>query len=159
MKRLTHSSTLAFLSMKTLWNVSPTLQILGIAFLFSTSVFIGLIDIHVTGLHFGYQPSVSIPFAPLYEEILFRGVILGYSLTQMSVARSIIFSSLLFGLWHIKNALFVPPELVLHQILYTTIIVGPLLAIIAVKTQSIWPAVMVHYLHNILAELSRIYSA
>jgi membrane protease YdiL (CAAX protease family) len=51
-----------------------------------------------TGLLFGRPNSFYLEtlFAPIYEEIIFRGVILGLLLKHYSLAKAIIFSSLLF---------------------------------------------------------------
>jgi len=49
---------------------------------------------------------IDIPFATvLFEELLFRGLILGFLLTQTTQLYALIGSSVLFGIWHILPAL------------------------------------------------------
>lgn len=95
--------------------------------------------------------SVSILFVALYEEAIFRGAILGTLMKYMTTTSAIVASSILFGLWHAKNMLWIDPEPIVRQMLYTGLIVGPILAVVTVKTRSIWPAIILHQLHNILA--------
>ena len=51
----------------------------------------------------GYAPSTSLLFVPIYEELLFRGVVLKYFESSYGWGRAILFTSALFGLWHLKN--------------------------------------------------------
>lgn len=95
--------------------------------------------------------SISILFVALYEEALFRGAILGWLKTRMPAVAAIVVSSVLFGVWHAKNMFWMDPAIVVRQMLYTGIVVGPILALVTVKTRTIWPAIMLHQLHNILA--------
>lgn len=138
------------------FGMPPIIQSFIIALLFIVSISVGILDLHLTGTHFGYQPSISILFAPLYEELFFRGLLLGFLVSKTTVFRSLILSSVLFGFWHYKNALFIPLDLVVRQMVYTAVFVGPILALITLKTNSVWMAVIVHYLHNIVAELLRV---
>ena len=49
-----------------------------------------------------YQITLRIPLGTaLFEEVLFRGVLLGWLLRRTSEARAMVASSALFGLWHI----------------------------------------------------------
>ncbi len=129
-------------------------QILSVALLFAFYTLYSYFEYRNTGTMFGYPLQISILFAPIYEEVIFRGLIL-IGLTRFySVRNSIIISSLLFGLWHFKNIFFIPAPELIHQILYTAFIFGPIVAWITIKTKSIWPAMILHYLNNILIPLS-----
>jgi len=44
-----------------------------------------------------------------------------------------------------------PKIKVAGQVLYTTVILGPVFAIITIMTGSIWLAVILHFLNNLLA--------
>ena len=89
--------------------------------------------------------------APIYEELLFRGFILGYLLCRLAPGQAVVLSSLLFGVWHLKNLAFIGAPEVLLQVAVTGLLVGPILAVIALKMRSIWPALMVHFVWNLVA--------
>jgi membrane protease YdiL (CAAX protease family) len=98
-----------------------------------------------------YPLSISILFVPIYEEFIFRGLILFYLVTIYSPIFAIIISSLLFGLWHLKNIFFLSRAKLTGQILYAGFFVGPVAAIITLWSGTIWIAVVLHYLNNLLA--------
>ena len=89
-------------------------------------------------------------FAPLYEEVLFRGLIFGGLLAFYSKRTAIVLSSFLFGIWHLKNFSAYTPDAMLYQVLYAGLIIGPFLAWLTLKTKSIWMGVLVHTANNIL---------
>ena len=109
--------------------------------------------IHEIGL-WPYPAEWTQVLAPIFEEVLFRGVILGLCLQRYTVRTAIIISSVLFGLWHFKNIVYTGPDLSLYQQMIYTTIFGLLLAWITVRLQSLWPAVLLHYANNTLAPLS-----
>lgn len=148
------ASSARIFCMRKCFGMTPLTQILIVTLLITLSFFLGIVDVRLTGLHFGYQFSFSIPFAPLYEELLFRGLIFSWLLTQTSLARAIIFSSVLFGLWHSKNALWIPFDSVLRQVVYAMMIAVPL-SYITAKTEWLFPAIVLHYINNIVAEILR----
>lgn len=52
-----------------------------------------------------FVPAIRIPFGTaVFEEILFRSVLFGALLTRFDLKRSVVFSSVLFGMWHIVPA-------------------------------------------------------
>jgi membrane protease YdiL (CAAX protease family) len=57
-------------------------------------------------------------------------------------------SSLFFGLWHLKNIFWLTEYNLIHQMLYTGLIFGPITAVLALKTRTVWPGVILHYLNN-----------
>jgi membrane protease YdiL (CAAX protease family) len=85
----------------------------------------------------------------MLEEIAFRGIVLTTFLNKYSERKSIIFSSLGFGLIHLLN-LTIGRELiwVLGQIVWAFSI-GLFYGYIFVKTKSLLPSMIVHYLGNI----------
>lgn len=136
--------------------LSPLLQILLIAALFILLTLYQFQQVQKTGKMFSiYPPSVSILFAPLYEEVIFRGFVLWGLLSLYSVPIAILITSLLFGLWHLKNIFWDTRAGLTRQILYATLIIGPLLAILTVWSGSIWLAVIVHYLNNLWSPISK----
>lgn len=141
---------LDLLACKKVWKFSPAFQVIAIAILFVTTILMGYIEYQKTGLLQGYPLSISIIFVPIYEEIIFRGIILGTLIKNTSKIKAIIISSLLFGLWHLKNIFFLEPEQLIHQIGYTTLFFGPIMAYITLRAKTIWPAVILHYLNNLI---------
>lgn len=140
-----------YLRLKRVWNFGVRTQIVLLILAVSAYVALGYTDYLRTGLIFGYPALVSIFIMPIVEEIVFRGLIFVCLVQRFSVMKSIVFSSILFGLFHLKNLLFIEPSQVFTQIFYTGLLVGPILAWVTYKSKSIWPAVILHYMHNVLA--------
>lgn len=89
---------------------------------------------------------VSIP--SIFEEVAFRGIVLTVFLSKYSERNSIIFSSLGFGIIHLLN-LAVGRELVwvLGQVVWAFTI-GLFYGYVFVRTKSLLPSMIVHYLSN-----------
>jgi membrane protease YdiL (CAAX protease family) len=106
-----------------------------------------------TGEIFGYPRSyyLEILFAPIYEEIIFRGVILSALLRRNSRAVAIFFTSFLFGIWHLKNIFFLDFTNLSAQIFYTGFIFGPILGFLVLKFRTIWPGAIFHFANNLVA--------
>ncbi len=79
---------------------------------------------------------------PVAEEVFFRGFVLTGLLKRFGVRRALLFSSLLFGLFHIDPGAIVP-----------TFALGLVLGWVYLKTGSVWPAMFAHGLHNTVAVL------
>jgi membrane protease YdiL (CAAX protease family) len=79
---------------------------------------------------------------PIAEEVFFRGFVLTGLLKRFGVRRALLFSSLLFGLFHIDPGAIVP-----------TFALGLILGWVYLKTGSVWPAMFAHGLHNTVAVL------
>lgn len=82
--------------------------------------------------------AATVIAAPVTEEILFRGIILSRLGTAMPVAPAVILSSLIFGLMHGQ----------ILWIAYATFL-GIILALVAVRTQSILATILLHVTFNI----------
>ncbi len=107
------------------------------------------------GTFYGLNPSWHLIFVPFYEEFIFRGFLLGVFYERYGKGLAIAGSSLLFGLWHLKNFAILDGSIVLQQVLYATFIVGPLFGWLTLRYRTLWPAVMLHAFNNvILAPLS-----
>jgi len=76
------------------------------------------------------------------EEFFFRGFVLS-SMHKLSAFRAIIFSSLLFGLFHVMTG----SVMTIERLLPTTFL-GLVLGFVAWRTQSLVPGVVLHSLHN-----------
>ncbi len=79
---------------------------------------------------------------PIAEEIFFRGYVLPGLIKRFGIGRSLLLSSLMFGLFHIDLGAIVP-----------TFVLGLALGWVYLKTGSIWPAIFAHGLHNTVAVL------
>lgn len=79
---------------------------------------------------------------PIAEEIFFRGFVLPGLVKRFGVGRSLLISSLVFGIFHIDPGAIVP-----------TFALGLALGWVYLKTGSIWPAMFAHGLHNTVAVL------
>ena len=89
------------------------------------------------------------PFPSIFEEVVFRGVVLSVFLTRYSKPKSILFSSLGFGAMHLLNLTNdMEPVWVLGQLVWSTIL-GLFYAVLVLKTNSLWPVMLVHYLGNL----------
>ncbi len=111
----------------------------------------------VTGLmEYGYEPIAVLDppatfqeylmlllvlsvFAGICEEVLFRGTIMP-SMEEHGLVPAIVFSSLLFALFHIT-----------FLNLVTTFILGIVMAVVVIKTGSLWGGILYHMLNNFIA--------
>lgn len=104
-------------------------------------------DFKSTGKMGGHAPNVWMIFVPIYEELIFRGLLLKY-FEHYGKFFGILITSLLFGLWHLKNIYWIDLHSLMDQILYTAFIFSPVTCFVTQKTKSVWPAVILHYLNN-----------
>jgi membrane protease YdiL (CAAX protease family) len=81
------------------------------------------------------------------EEGLMRGIVL-HLLKPLGITRSVVISSVLFGLLHITNFLFRSPAIVLAQIV-GAFVHGIGLAAIRLRTNTIWFVLILHALHDL----------
>lgn len=83
--------------------------------------------------------ATSVVLAPLFEEMLFRGLVLHTVLSKFGPIPAVISSSLLFAIIHWSW-----PEFV------SLIIIGCLYGWLTVKSKSIIPALLAHFIHNVM---------
>lgn len=81
----------------------------------------------------------------IWEEMTFRGVILNTIREKYSEKIAILFSSLLFGLFHFTNLLFQPLEMVVFYFIMSTLY-GITWAYMVIKSGSVLPSILAHYL-------------
>jgi membrane protease YdiL (CAAX protease family) len=133
--------------------VTPAVQMGILAALYVATTLIFAREVRLSGKMAGYGPDVWILFVPITEEILFRGLILGAFEIAYGPAWAVVLSSVFFGLWHLKNVFWLTEYQLIHQMLYTTLIFGPVTAVLALKTRTIWPSAILHYLNNLPAAI------
>jgi membrane protease YdiL (CAAX protease family) len=140
------------LALKQIWILSPLAQIVIMVILYIATGLTQLPFYKKTGkLFYNYPPNSFLVFAPIYEEVIFRGILLMTFMQLYGIVGAVILQSVLFGIWHLRSLLFMPPKRVAIQVLYTGLILGPLFAIITLWTRTIWIAVIFHFLNNFLA--------
>lgn len=132
--------------------LTPTIQIVLLVAFFVAQALLANASYRQTGLLFNYPLYAywGVLFAPVYEEIIFRGVIFPVFLRNTTTKKAFIYSSVLFGLWHFKNIFFMDTSHFINQILYPTFIFGPLMCYIAYKTKTIWIGSILHYANNFI---------
>lgn len=81
-------------------------------------------------------------FVALYEELLYRGYLLGYYIKQMPVYLSVVLSALVFALVHMANRNFSAMALV------NILLVGIILGLIRIRGNSLWAPIGLHFLWN-----------
>ncbi|WP_243302674.1 CPBP family intramembrane glutamic endopeptidase [Geothrix oryzisoli] len=84
--------------------------------------------------------------APLAEESLFRGLILGGFVLRYGARRAIAYSTLLFAFVHLNPWQFP-----------TVLALGMALGWLTLRTGSLWPAVFAHALNNLTVALAQAY--
>ena len=77
------------------------------------------------------------------EEFAFRGFILSGLERQHRTRSAILLSALMFGFLHVLLSLF--------QQLFNATLLGIVLGLLAVRSRSIWPGILFHFLNNSLA--------
>jgi membrane protease YdiL (CAAX protease family) len=144
-----------FLLLVPIGSFTPLLQIISVVLLFCIAALQQYKDAKKSGKMYGtYPPSVLLLLVPIYEEIIFRGLILSGLATFVPGFYAVIVSSILFGLWHIKNLRWDGKKRVLRQVLWAGVILGPLFGFLTIWSGSIWLAVILHYINNIWAPIS-----
>jgi len=105
----------------------------------------------ITG--FGWFLFIFMLIPGIWEEVAFRGVILNLQLKKYSNRTSIILNGVLFGLFHITNLIFgAGLFLTLMQAIYASL-AGIAFAYIYVRTKSLLPTILAHYLLNSVGQL------
>ena len=95
------------------------------------------------------SPSLLISIPSIFEEVAFRGIVLTVFLSKYSERKSIIFSSLGFGLIHALNLLNGADLVwVMGQVVWAFTI-GLFYGYVFVRTRSLLPPMIVHYLGNV----------
>jgi sodium transport system permease protein len=79
------------------------------------------------------------------EEFFFRGFVLSAFTTKLTPSRSVLFTALLFGFFHVIAGNILSLEKFLP-----TMILGVSVGYVAIKSNSLWPGILLHALHNAL---------
>lgn len=141
-----------YFNLQSIFGIGGFAQVIIISALFILTIIGYFFQFKVTGSMDGYPPSVSILFVPIYEELIFRGLLLKYFENLYGSIRAVLLVSFLFGLWHLKNIFWLDTNALSSQILYTMLIFSPIACWITMKTRSLWPMVILHYINNFPAD-------
>lgn len=95
---------------------------------------------------FLFLPTIldAVILAPLYEEIIFRGIIFNKLKEGFSVKSTIIISSIFFTFAHM-----IPLNFLTLEHIYT-IIISLILGYVVYKTNCIWNSIIIHMLYNLM---------
>lgn len=93
-----------------------------------------------TGLYRIFNVAVIGVWGPLAEELFFRGFLLPALIPRFKVGGAVVISSAMFSISHGSFAVAIP-----------ILISGLILALLYVKSKSIWPSVTTHSAQNLLA--------
>ena len=146
---MTFEEAFEFFRFKRIGPFTREIQLILIVLLYIVTIVGYWLQVQKTGKMDGYAPGVSLIFVPIYEELLFRGILLRFFERNYGVRVSVIVTSLLFGLWHLKNVFWLSHADLVKQVLYTSLAFSPLTCWITLRTRSVWPSVVLHYLNNL----------
>ncbi len=113
-------------------------QVTGLNFISSDDVFFGSSPV-ATVPNYVVNIVPSIIFAPIIEELLFRGLIFNNN-QKLGELFAVVTSGVLFGIWHQQFS---------HAIFAST--VGMLCCYLYLKTKSIFPSMILHFIINVRA--------
>lgn len=85
---------------------------------------------------------ITVFAAPIFEELIFRGIILHGFLKRQPPWRAILISSLLFAIAHLNLPQFV-----------NALMLGIMIGWVYWKTESLWLCVLIHFVNNLCATL------
>ncbi len=83
--------------------------------------------------------------AGLWEEIMWRGIILTMLLKRFDIRPAIAINTVLFSIAHLANLLGGQNPIVMLGQLIFVLIGTPALAYIFIKTESLWPGILIHF--------------
>ena len=92
------------------------------------------------------------PLPSIFEEVMFRGVVLSLFLSRYSKPQAVLFTALGFGAMHLLNLTSGRETVwVLGQFVWSAIF-GLFYGVLVLKANSLWPAMLIHYLGNLFIE-------
>jgi membrane protease YdiL (CAAX protease family) len=125
-------------------------QLLVVVGLFVVAVFLTHAEYVERGTCFGFAgPAFNMLFNPIYEELIFRGWILGQLARYRSNLVAVVVSSLLFGTVHVRNIYWMDTDALIKMMASAGLVTGPLFAYLTLRLRSLWPSVILHYLNNL----------
>lgn len=143
----TSNSPFEYFPLRKFLGISEISWLILVVAAYVATIFVWYFDFKSTGKMGGHEPNVWMLFVPIYEELIFRGLLIKY-FERYGKVSGVVITSLLFGLWHLKNIYWSTPHDLMIQILYAALIFSPIACVVTQKSKSVWPAVILHYLNN-----------
>jgi len=132
------------------WIVPAWIQVVLVVVLFVATVLLTHAEYVAKGTSFGIAgPAFNALVCPIYEELVFRGWILGRLARGRSPTFAIAVSSILFGILHLRNIFWLDTGSLVRQMMYAGVVLGPILGYVTLRCRSVWPAVCLHYVNNL----------
>ena len=127
--------------------LDPVLLLWGVLFVFATSLVIEPLmkllpqvpNVYGRGV---WSLLTLVVMAPLFEEVIFRGVLLESTRARYGVVAAWLISSVVFGVVHLYPAVMV-----------NAVVMGLILGFVYIRTASLWPAIILHAFNNGVAYL------
>ena len=94
-----------------------------------------------------YPITTSLVEETMYRALVLIAMLLAWGNTKTGIVKSVLLSSLLFGLLHMFNVLVRPFGVVLFQAVVASL-PGVFYAVIVLKGRSLWPPILFHWLTN-----------
>lgn len=96
-----------------------------------------------------------------YEEVVMRGMLLGHMMEhwkddERKILKSVLTTSVLFGVVHLGNLVRAPLGATLIQVVYATVF-GLIFAAAYLRTKNLWPCVLLHGLVDVSGDLYTMY--
>lgn len=130
--------------------VPAWLWLTGVVASFVTVVLMTHAEYRAEGTVYGFPGAAfNVLVSPIYEELIFRGWILSRLVRRNSTGISIVVSSLLFGLLHLRLIYWLETPALLRAMAVTGLVYGPILAYLTLRFRSLWPGVILHYAINL----------
>jgi len=125
-------------------------QVALVPLLFVATILLTHAEYLAKGTTFGFGgPGFNVLVAPLYEELVFRGWILGRLARARTATVGLVVSSLLFGLLHLRLIFWLDTPALVRTMIYAGLVLSPVLGWITLRCRSVWPAVILHYANNL----------
>jgi|GEM_PF-2783732 len=89
-------------------------------------------------------------FVAINEEVIFRGFILKGLLRQFGPVTAVLLSSSAFGLLHLLNLFEGGEPIFIGAQIISAMGVGSVLAVVTLRSGSLWPAIVIHFMVDVL---------
>ena len=142
------------LDLRALLLMSPAILVLAVMYadIFAS---IGWDDLQSLGLVVLGALVVLTALVGFGEELLFRGILLRAALRRLHVAHAMLLSAMLFGMFHLINALAGQSVGTTGQQIIFAFFVGFAMAPIALRIRNLWPLIIWHWLWNLAVFISQ----
>ncbi|OLS19505.1 MAG: hypothetical protein HeimC2_41120 [Candidatus Heimdallarchaeota archaeon LC_2] len=96
-----------------------------------------------TQIKFSFDSQIM---APIFEEVLFRGILLGLSQRILNQSAAVKLNAGLFGIWHLGALVLYGFSVNVILFIISTVAVGYLLALVHINYKQLWLVILLHSL-------------